>query len=998
MHVVVQSAAPAEKHGRELLHQFGFAAAVALGLALNYFGLVKTVVGLDTAALLALAAGYRTFYNSVAALLERRLSADLAVSLAVVAALLIGEYLAAAEAMLIMLVGEGLESYAAARTQTAIRRFVEQMPRRARLLENGAEREVEAAALQAGDLIVVRSGERIPADGVVVEGASAVDESSITGEPLAREKQIGDEVFSGSLNGHGLLKIRVTRAGAETTLARVIQLVEEARRRRAPIERLADRYARYFLPAVLVAAGATLWLTRDWLRTVSVLIVACPCALILATPAAMVAAMGGLARRGILVRGGNVLQQAAELDTVAFDKTGTLTENRFEVVKLLPVQSDENRLLALAAAAERGSNHVLARAIVEEAERRGLRVAESSGAHVLPGRGAVCTLEERTIRAGSAAFLAEQGISGAEALLEEADRYGATTVLVAEDGRLAGAILLRARLREGVREAVHAFQHLGISRQVILTGDRRRAAEAIARELGIPEVEAELLPEQKLDRIRQLGAQGRRVGMIGDGINDAPALAAAQVGVAVAGAADVSAEAAGVVYLPHSLDRLPKLVETARRAVAVAWQNIIVFAGLVNLVAVGAAATGRLGPIAAAATHQAGSLLVMLNSLRLLRIERPPRRRRAWSIVRSRLHRHVGPLWRQAARLDPKAVFNWLVDNRRRLARPAMAAAAAMVVLNGFYIIRPDETGLIERFGRKQLPYRGPGLHYKLPWPVERLTRIQARRARVIEIGFRSNVSAPELEPAAYEWNVQHRAGRFQRKPEESLMLSGDQNMLEVNAVVHYQAARPDDFLYRQLDGELTVRTAAESVLQGIINATPLDEILTTGRKQIEERARLDLQRRLDRYQAGVEVLRVNLLDVHPSSEVVDAFREVAGAMEEKSRLINEAEAYRNQQVALARGNAQARLAAAAGYALGRKQRAAGDAARFQLAEEAARALAGLTETRLYLETMEQILPGKQKIIVDAGQARRQLMLVEEGVLLPQAPLGAPAVALREER
>ena len=997
MHMV-GSAAPAEDHSRELLRQFGFAGAVGLGLALNYLGWFKSIAGLDTAALLALAAGYRTFYNSVAALLERRLSADLAVSLAVAAALLIGEYLAAAEAMLIMLIGEGLESYAAQRTRSAIRSFVEQMPRRARLLRDGGEQDVEAGALKPGDVILVRAGERLPADGVVVEGASAVDESSITGEPLPREKQIGDEVFSGSLNGDGLLKIRVTRAGGETTLAQVIRLVEEARQRRAPIERLADRYARYFLPAVLLAAAATLWLTRDWLRTVSVLIVACPCALILATPAAMVAAMGGLARRGILVRGGSVLQQAAEADTVVFDKTGTLTEGRFEIVKLLPAGADENRLLELAAAAERGSDHVLARVIVEEARRRGLRVPESSGAHVLAGRGALCTLEGRTVRAGSAAFLAEHGITGGDALFEEADRLGATTVLVAEDGRLAGAILLRAGLREGAREAVKAFQRLGIGRQVMLTGDRRRAAEAIARELGIPEVEAELLPEEKLDRVRQLGAQGRRVAMIGDGINDAPALAAAQVGVAVAGAADVAAEAAGVVYLPHSLEGLPKLIEVARRAVGLAWQNIIVFAGVVNLAAVGAAATGRLGPIAAAATHQAASLLVMLNSLRLLAPGRLHRQQRPQWIVADRIRRHGRSLWRRAAGLDPKAAFNRLVENRRRLARPALAAALAILALNGFYIVRPDEIGLIERFGRKQLPYRGPGLHYKWPWPVERLTRIQAERVRVVEIGFRSNVAAPELEPPAYEWNVQHRAGRFQRKPEESLMLSGDQNMLEVNAVVHYQAARPDDFLYRQLDGELTVRTAAESVLQAVINATALDEILTVGRQAIEQRAETELQRRLDRYQAGVRVLRVKLLDVHPSTEVVDAFREVAGALEEKSRLINEAEAYRNQQVALARGSAQARLASARAYALARKHRSAGDAARFQLAEQAYRTAPGTTQMRLYLETMEQILPGKQKIIVDAGQARRQLMLVEEGVLLPQAPLSPPAATLREER
>jgi len=980
---------PSQEEGKHLLAQFGFAAFVGLLLLLNLLGIFKTVLGIDTAAILTLVAGYRIFHNAISALMEKKISADLAICIAAVAALVIGEYLAAAEAMFIMLIGEGLEGYAAGRTEAAIHGFVEQLPRRARLVRDGAEVEVDAAALQPGDLIEVRAGERIPADGLIQQGASSIDESTITGEALPRDKQAGDEVFSGTLNGHGLLRVVVTRAGEETTLARVIRLVEEAREKRAPIERLADRWARYFLPAVLVAAALTLYFTRDWLRTVSVLIVACPCALILATPAAMVAAIGGLARRGILVRGGAVLQQAAKVDAVVFDKTGTVTEGRFAIIKLIALGGEEASLLALAAAAERGSDHMLARVIVEEARQRGLAVAEPEEAHVLPGRGAVCTLAGRTIRAGSAAFLAEHGVTGAEPLLEEADRYGATAVLVAEDDRLAGAILLRDRIREGIREAVHELERLGVAQQVMLTGDRRRAAEAVAREIGIPEVEAELLPEQKLERIRGLASRGRTVAMVGDGINDAPALAAAHVGVAVAGASDITAEAADVVYLPRSLERLPKLFEVSRRGVAVAWQNLIVFAVLLNLIGVLAAATGKLGPLAAAVAHQAGALLVMLNSLRLLRVERRPRGTGGFA---GRLASAWGQVRRLASAIDPKAAFNVLVARRRELAGPAAIAAVSLVFLGGFYTLGPDEAGLIELFGQKQLPCRGPGLHYKLPWPVERLVRIQAERVRVVEVGFRSSVFNPELEPAAYEWNVQHRAGRFQRKPEESLMLTGDQNMIEVNATVHYQLARPDDYVYRQLEGETTVRAAAESVLQSIVTGSAIDDLLTAGRQAIEQRAREALQRRLDRYEAGVRVLRVKLLDVHPSLEVVDAFRDVSGAFEEKNRLINEAEAYRNEQVALARGNAEARLLNAAGYSAGKKNRAAGDSSRFVQAERAFREAPGPTETRLYLETIEQILPGKRKLIVDVSKGRRHLVLLEEGVEIapPAAPLITP--------
>ncbi len=992
-----------DEERRQRIRYFGFAAVVGVLLLLNLLGVFTTIFGIDTAAILTVLGGYRIFRNAIAALLEGVISADLAICVAVIAALAIGEYLAAAEAMFIMLLGEGLEAYAAGRTSAAIHRFVEKMPRRARLVRDGREIDVDASTLAAGDEILVRAGERIPSDGLISRGLSSVDESTITGEPAPRDKQPGDEVFSGTLNGNGLLHISVTRAGEETTLARVIRLVEEAREQRAPVERLADRAARYFLPALLIAAALTFFVTRDWLRTVSVLLVACPCALILATPTAMVAAIGGLARRGILVRGGTVLQLAAKIDTVLFDKTGTITEGRFEVLRVLPAGASEADiarkrevdLLRLCAAAESGSEHVLARAIVDEAKRRGVLPPGSSNvssARVLPGRGAECVVDGETIRAGSAAFLRESGVSGFEPLLEEADRLGATAVLVAADQRLCGAILLRDRIREGAREAVDGLRNLGIVQQAMLTGDRRRAAEAMAREVGIAVVEADLLPEQKLDYVRRAMAQGRQVAMTGDGLNDAPALAAAHLGIAVAGASDITAEAADVVYMPHSLEKLPKLFEVSRKAVATAWQNIIVFAGLVNFAAVGLAAAGVLGPVGAVVTHQLSSLFVMLNSLRLLRVERAERVER-------------GPRWTPAWLSAPRLFARQIVDRvrfaaplmlermsarRRELVKPVVIGVVALIALSGFYALGPDEAGVIERFGRKIPPLRSPGLHYKLPWPIERLTRVSATRVRAVEIGFRSGRVEPSAEPPTYEWNVQHRAGRFQSKPEESLMLSGDLNMIEVNAVIHYRLRKPDDFLFRQLDGDATVRAAAESILQSVTSSSALDQVLTAGRPALEARVLGELQARLDRYEAGIEVLGARLLDVHPSVEVVDAFREVSAAFEEKNRLINESEGYRNEQVALARGNAHATVVNAAGYSSGRKNRSEGDASRFVQSEEASLTAPALTETRLFLESMEQILPGKRKMIVDANKGRRSLFLIEDGMEL--TPAAIPAI------
>ncbi len=945
----------------ENVAEYRMAAALGLLLVLNVTGILRNVYGLDTAIFITLVAGYKTFYNSISALMERRISADIALCVAVIAAFSAGQYLAAAEAMFIVLVGETLESFAAGRTEAAIERFIEKMPRTARLLRDGAEQEVEASSLVPGDLVIVRAGERLSADGVIDQGASSIDESSITGEPLAALKQIGDEVFSGTLNGNGLLRIRVSRAGDASILARVVQLVKEAKLQKAPVERLADRYAKYFLPALLLAGALTWYFTQDWSRTVAVLIVACPCALILATPTAMVAAIGGLARRGILVRGGAVLQQAAKVDTAVFDKTGTITEGRFEILRIIPVGGrTENELLALAACAEKSSEHCLARVIMREAVERGLTIADASDAHAVPGRGVECIMGGRVLRAGSAAFA---GFHQSAVLEAECDHLGATAVFIAVNEELFGGILLRDRLRVGVRNATFEMRNSGIVHQVMLTGDRRKAAEAIAREAGIPDFEAELLPEAKLARVRQMRTEGRTVAMIGDGINDAPALAAAHVGIAVAGAADISAEAAGVVYMGQSLDQLPQLFEVSRRAMRTAWLNIVLFAGVVNLLAVIACATGMLGPMGAALTHQLASFCVMLNSLRLLR-------------ARSANE----PVWR-----------GWLSTHGRQLRQASYAIALIMLILSGFYSLAPDEIGVIERFGRKVEPLTAPGLHYK--WPVDRLTRIQASRVRSVEIGFRSNrTSAAGAEPSSYEWNVQHRAGRFVARAEEALALTGDQNLVELNAAVHYNVIDPETFLFQQLDAEATVRVAAESVIQSIASSTPLDSILTDGRLAVETRAGKELQQRLDRYRAGVRVIAVKLEDVHPSSEVVDAFRDVSAALEEKSRLVNEAEGYRNELVALSRGNAKARVASADGYLTGRVNRASGDSARFDQQQTSYRLAPGPTETRLYLETMEQVLPGKKKMIVDStGAGRRHLLLLEDGVELNPLAVRAPS-------
>ena len=997
MHVVSEDHA-INRDRREQVKYVGFTALVGVLLLLNFLGIFDNILGYDTAILLAVIAGYKTFYRAIAELLERKISADLAIVIAAFAAMMIGEYLAAAEAMFIMLLGEGLEAWAAGRTAQAIHRFVDQLPHDARVLRDGREVEVHVEDLVPNDIVVVRAGERISADGIIETGESSVDESPITGESMPRDKAVGDEVFSGTVNGHGLIHVRVSRAAGESTLARLIQLVEEARdHRTAPVVRAADKYARYFLPAILTAAAGVYYFSSDFdntervRRAVAVLIVGCPCALILATPAAMVAAIGGLARRGLLVRGGRVVQTASEVDTVVFDKTGTLTTGRFEILEVVATEGHtETEVLTLGAAAEAGSDHPLAKVIVAAAEAREIVAQAPLEAKIVPGRGALCLRNGHMIRAGNEAFLAEEGITGLKPFLDAADRQGATAVLVASDSELVGAILLRDTPRNGAHDAIHAIKDLGIANIILLTGDRRKAADAMAREVGITHVEAELLPEQKLDRIKQLQLQGRKVAMIGDGVNDAPALAAADVGVAIAGSgADIAAEAADVVDLNRDLTKLPKLFGVSKFAVTTVWQNIILFAGVVNVVAVYVAGMGWMGPALAAGVHQISAIFVMLNSVRLLRVEPPAGHVSRWQ--RYARWTGIGHLWRHILRflrrVDPAAGFAWLVEHRRRLVKPLVWACGIWWLSSASFVLQTDEQGVIERFGRKVLPYREPGVNVKLPWPIDQLTRIKSREVRVVEIGFRTTEAATFSQQPAYEWDVQHRDGRIQLREEETLMLTGDQNMIEMSAVVHYDLDKPDDYLFQQLDPDATIRAATEASFRSVVNSMSLDTLITTGRRDAETAIAKELQARLTRYAVGARVRHVAIQDLHPSVEVVDAFRAVASALEEKSRMINEAEGYANEEVALARGQAEASIHEAAGYKVSRSDRADGDAARFIQLENEYRRNPGPTATRLYLETMDEVLPKREKLIIDSRGGKRNLWTVEDSVLL--APPGA---------
>jgi Cu+-exporting ATPase len=991
-------------HGSSWWRYALFTCAVGVALLLNYLGLFTTVLGLNAALVLALVAGYKILYQAVLDLFDRKLSADLAIVVAAVAAIAIGEYFAAAEVMFIMLVGEGIEHYAVERAKRAIAGFVAMVPTFARVRRGGEELEIAPGAVLPGETVIVRAGEKVPVDGVVLEGRSSVNESMITGEPLPAAKAPGDAVYGGSVNEYGVLEARAERVGDDTTIARIRRLIAEAERQRAPIERTADQFAKYFLPAILVAGGAIYFFTGQAVRAVAALIVACPCALVLATPAAVAASLARLAREGVLVKGGAVLEALARIRCVAFDKTGTLTIGQPRVSAVVPAPGvSEEELLGVAAAAERQSEHLLGREIVADARRRGLDPPEGAEFTIHPGLGVEARVAGTPVRVGSLAFA--RGALGGDAVWLEStlDRHseaGESAVAVTRGATALGVLALRDPVRVDAAEAVLGLRELGIRRIVLLTGDAEGAARQVGRLVGIAETYARLLPEDKARKVRELRGEELRVLMVGDGVNDSPSLATADVGLALGRrAADISAEAAHVIFLQDRVREIPRLLAFARKVVQRIRWSILVFAFGVNAAAILGAAFGYLTPPMAAILHQSASLLVILNCVRLLvegrAVEDP---RPAGGVPRWR-----EGLARSAARLGaaaPAALAAWSRGHGPALRRGGAVAALLVWIASGITAIGPDRTGVVQRFGRHLGPDLAPGLHYRWPWPIESVTRLAPNRIQVIELGYRTNLGPGDgsQEPSAYERNTQHRQGRNSKVPDEALMLTGDENLVEINGVVQYRIRDSRRFLFHVREPESLARAVAERTLRATVARLPLDSVLTTQRAEIERAWQAELEQRLEEYGSGLEVTAVRLQDVHPPVEVVEAFRDVASAFEEKNMRINEAEAYLLEQVPLARGQEQSRILAAQAYADARIERACGDGARFNLRNEAYRKSPDVTALRLYFEAIEQVLPNKQKYIADTRKLGRRRFLFLEGKNLDLLNVVEPRPGAAEPR
>ncbi len=568
----------------------------------------------------------------------------------------------------LVLLGRLLEARAKGQTSDAVRALIALRPQTARVVEDGQEYEIPVRAVQAGDVVLVRPAERIPVDGEVVEGTAAVDESMLTGESVPVEKQPGASVFGATMNTNGMLRVRATAVGADSALARIIRLVEDAQGSKAPIQALADRIASVFVPVVIAIAIATLaiwWAfgpepagTLAILNAVSVLIIACPCALGLATPTAIMVGMGRAASLGVLIRDAEALEIARRIDTVVLDKTGTITEGRPAVTRIVVAAEaggaalDEAMLLRLVATAERGSEHPYAAAMEREVTRRGLEIEWPTAFRALPGLGVEATVSvdgvTRSLLIGNADFMAGQGVDettpGGQGLAFEADRAtqdGETALLVAIDGVPAGMIAVADRIRASARDGVAALQVRGVQ-VVMLTGDGEATARAIAKQVGIDQVEANVKPEGKAAVVRALREQGRVVAMVGDGINDAPALAAADIGIAIGGGTDIAMETAAVTLMRADLGGVAQAMAISHVTMRTMLQNLgwafgynvalipvaagagyLLFGVLLDGAAVPAVLEpifgqrGFLNPIIAAAAMASSSISVMANSLRL---------------------------------------------------------------------------------------------------------------------------------------------------------------------------------------------------------------------------------------------------------------------------------------------------------------------------------------------------------------------------------------------
>jgi len=580
----------------------------------------------DTFALLgALLLGTPMVIHALKHLMAGHMHMDELVAMAILAAMAIGQYQEAGVIAFFVIIATLIESRTALGARASIESLIRLTPTRATLLdEQGNEHEVEARQLRPGQMIRVLPGDNIAADGLVVSGESTVNQANITGESLPVDKAVGDEVFNGTVNLTGALDIRVTKAGSETTLGRVQSLILDAERTRIPLMRLIDQYAAWYTPTILMLAGIVLFVLRDsdgMTRAITMLVVACPCALILATPTAMVAALSAAARLGILVKNVVTLEGARNLTAIVLDKTGTLTTGELSVTQMKPTPGvDGSDLLRSAASADQLSRHPGAKALLAVAKQAKLRLSPADKFEEVSGKGVSAVIDGQEVLVGRGSWLASRGVD--LSLMQNpdyAEPEGVSVLCVARGGKFMGWVGMEDRTRDEARHAIDELRELGVRSLIMVTGDKWSVARRVAAEMGCSEVQAEVLPAQKLEIVDKLRAKRHLVAVVGDGVNDAPALAAGDFGIAMGAAgSDVAIHSANIALMNNDLRRLPFLIRLSRKSTWVIWQNLLFgITFIVVMLALGA--MGILNPMMGAFLHTVSSAIVILNSARLVR-------------------------------------------------------------------------------------------------------------------------------------------------------------------------------------------------------------------------------------------------------------------------------------------------------------------------------------------------------------------------------------------
>jgi P-type Cu+ transporter len=606
-------------------------------LLISWFGLLKEVLPFDPALVSVVISGTPILIEAGKGLITNfDLKANVLVSIALIASVAIGEYFAAGEIAVIMMIGEILEDRTVRKAHESVKKLIQLTPQVARIKTSQGEKEVMVSELEIGNILLVKPGESIPVDGIIVSGNTSIDQSILTGESMPVDKKVGDEVFIGTINQLGAIEVEATLVGEDTSLAELIRLVKESESRKAPVVRLTDRVATIIVPIAVTASLVTYFITHDIIRLVTILVVFCPCALVLATPTAIMAGIGNASRRGILIKSGEALENVGRVETVAFDKTGTITYGKPEVIDVISFNEDyfPEEILKLAAVAEKFSEHPLGQAVYckaqedYKAQKQSLQILDPYEFKVDLGQGVEALIGNERVLVGNQKLMDKHQIEvkqQQEKIISTHENQGKTVLIVAIGNSILGIITVADTIKEKSKLTVKELKKMGIKEVFLLTGDNEATAASIAREIGADYVYSLQLPGDKVRVIEERITNGEKVCMIGDGINDAPALARSNVGVAMGAlGSDVAIESADVALMSDDLSKIPELIDLSRKVRGTININIVVPI-MINFIAILLAGFGIIGPVAGALIHNMGSVLVVANSSRLISYRQKPK-------------------------------------------------------------------------------------------------------------------------------------------------------------------------------------------------------------------------------------------------------------------------------------------------------------------------------------------------------------------------------------